>query len=115
MVTANEILEFNDIKEQLIEIPEWGNKKILVRGMNGETTFDISMRMQKTGVPSAQDMAKIVVNCTFDPETKKPVFQEVHAAALAQKNFAALMRIVTVAIDLSGINAPLNAETARKN
>jgi hypothetical protein len=46
--------------------------------------------------------ADIVIMCTFDPKTGEQVFTEDEAALIMEKNGAALEKIVTVAMRLSG-------------
>lgn len=115
MTTANDILEFSDIKESTIEIPEWGNKKLLIRGMDGNTTYDVALQMQKEKQFNVEMVAKIVIACTYDPETKQRVFSDTHAKALMTKNFSALMRIVNEAAGLSGFDMDVSKDQVIKN
>lgn len=32
-LTADELLDFDDIREEVLEVPEWGNKKVRIRGL----------------------------------------------------------------------------------
>lgn len=103
MSLKNTILNVNDVTRELVKIDEWG-VEVEVRSMTGAARAAIVQAGAVNG--QSPDLGKftadIVVMCVFDPETGEQVFDENDAALVMEKNGAALEKIVTVAMRLSG-------------
>jgi 3-hydroxyisobutyrate dehydrogenase-like beta-hydroxyacid dehydrogenase len=103
MSLKDKILNINDVTREVVKIDEWG-LEVEVRSMTGAARAAIVQAGAVEG--KSPDLnrftADIVVMCTFDPETGEQVFDETDAASVMEKNGAALEKIVTVAMRLSG-------------
>lgn len=105
MSLRDRILSKVDQTSELVEIPEW-DCTIEVRSMSGAARAAIVQAGALQG--QLPDMSKftsdIVVMCTYDPETGEQVFTKEDADAILDKNGAALEKIVTVAMRISGFS-----------
>lgn len=105
MSLRDRILQASDTTNELVDIPEWG-VTVEVRSMSGAARASIVQAGALQG--QLPDMSKftsdIVVMCTFDPETGEQVFTKDDADLVMDKNGAALEKIVTVAMRLSGFS-----------
>lgn len=103
MSLRERILRANDFTCEQIEIAEWG-LTVEVRSMSGAARAAIVQAGAAAG--QLPDMSKftadIVVMCTFDPESGEQVFTKDDAALVLEKNGAALEKIVTAAMRISG-------------
>jgi hypothetical protein len=118
MVSAEKILEMNRLKSCVIEIPEWGNEKVLVKALPARQALQLSMKFAgKANVDLNPDsIADIVVACAFDPETGKKLFSTVHVKALLDEGtMMPLVMIMTKAQELSGFNDIATKQAALKN
>ena len=99
------ILAADDIPSQKVEIPEWG-VELLVRGMSAGDRLDL---MQNAFDQTTQQVnmaivyPDVVVACAFDPKTGEAVFTEADKPELMKKASAAIERLASVGLQLSGI------------
>jgi len=103
-----DILEFDDVKTEIVEVPEWGGQ-VMVKALNGTerdafeaSIVEMSGRTQKMKTENIR--AKLAVKTIIDPETKKPIFTVADIEALGRKSASALDRVFSVAQKLSGIS-----------
>lgn len=105
MSLRDRILQTVDTTNELVEIPEW-NLTVEVRSMSGAARASIVQAGTLAGgLPDmSRFTADIVVMCVFDPDTGEQVFTKDDAQAILDKNGAALEKIVTVAMRISGFS-----------
>ncbi len=107
-LTRAEILSFDDLEIKELEIPEWGGRKVLVRGMTGRDrdNWEASVYKQK-GTDVRLNMknarAKLVALCVVDEDGNR-LFNDGDISTLGNKSAKALDRIFTFAQELSGIS-----------
>ena len=101
------ILESDDIEEETIEVPQWDNAKILVRGMSGKARAGFLKRTSKGNVVDLERFyPELIIATTFDPETPdEPLFEAADRDAISAKSGAALEAVSSVALRLSGMGA----------
>jgi hypothetical protein len=105
----DQILSSVDVQSEIVHIPEWG-VDVEVRGMAAAeriAMYDAIATAQQSGKAAAQVAVMwptLVIGCTYDPETGQQVFTNDDWTALAQKSGAAVDRIATTAMRLSGIS-----------
>lgn len=97
--------------EKLI-VPEWDGVTVEVREMTGRDRAHFTKLSFKENFEAM--WPDLVTACTFDPETGKPAFGKADRDALLAVSAAALDRIATVALRLSGMNQDA-IEQAEKN
>lgn len=109
-LSADAILDADDLKAEPVEVPEWGGT-VLVRGMTGaerdrfEASFaaDDLKGMSKKGL---QDLfrARLAAGCMVDEKGKRLFQGEAVVKRLADKSAIALQRVCDVALRLSAIS-----------
>lgn len=105
-LSRDEILKADDIKTEVVEVPEWGGT-VLVRGLTGRErdSFEASImeRRGKQLVPNVANVrAKLACRCIID-ENGRRVFSDQDADELGEKNASAMNRVYDVASRLSGM------------
>jgi hypothetical protein len=116
LLSKDQILKADDRLIEEVEVPEWGGS-VLVAGLDGagRDAYFASMATMRSGRGGRPQMgmdaenltAKLVARCILDPddpERARLMFtaQEVHA--LGEKSGAALDRVYSVAMRLSGLS-----------
>lgn len=109
------ILNSQDIKQQLVHVPEW-ESDILVKSMTGkERSLLFSTAIDAKGKLDFEKAYPIILIATaYDPETGEKVFGPADMEQLNTKNAAAMERVAKVAMKLSGLDADA-VERAEKN
>jgi hypothetical protein len=108
-LSADEILNADDLKREAVDVPEWGGT-VLVQGMDGTSRdlFEAQMLNSKgDGFDKDKGMemyrARLAAYCLVD-ENGKRIFQGTAVIKrLGTKSAQALTRVVDVATRLSGI------------
>lgn len=110
------IFEIDDIPEEIVPVPEWGDIKILVRGMTGLSRANFLKRSTDANGEVAFDRfyAELIIATSFDPEDGEKLFEGADREALNAKSGLALERIARVAQRLSGLGAT-DLEEAKKD
>ena len=103
MTLRETILEADDIDEAVIEIPEWGDVKIMLRGMTGAER--VKLYDSVTGKGKVFMYADILIATARDPESGEPVFDPADREALAEKSGIVLDRLASEVLGLSGLDA----------
>lgn len=106
MSLRDRIFAVDDASRELVQIPEW-NLEVEVRGMSGAARAALTEEsVSNNGRMNLKKMMpEIVIGCTFDPETGEQVFSSEDAEAIMSKSGAALERITSVAMRLSGFGS----------
>jgi len=107
VLKRDDILQADDIKRELVPVPEWGGD-IYVKGMTGaeRDKFEGSLVIMR-GKDKQMNMSNIrakLASMTICDENGKRLFNENDVQALSQKSAAALQRVFEVAQKLSGIS-----------
>lgn len=99
------ILNAHDITSELVDVPEWG-VEVEVRSMTARERSRAIMawRTDDDEVDLEKLYPVLLVQTVFDPDTGKRVFRDQDADGLNMKNSAALERLASVAIRLSGMD-----------
>jgi hypothetical protein len=100
------IIAVDDLQRELVKIEQWG-LEVEVRGMSGAARAAIVQDAADNNgnVNFAKMMPEIVVACVYDPQTGEQVFGADDKDLIMGKNGAALEKINTVAMRLSGFGA----------
>jgi hypothetical protein len=107
MNLRDKIFAADDVESRELFISDW-DVTILMRGMTAKDRLDLMDRAfnQDTGRVDLKVMyPELVVACSFDPETKEPIFTEEDKADLLSKSSAALEKVAEVALELSGMGS----------
>lgn len=107
VLKREDILQADDIKRQLVNLPEWGGD-VYVKGMTGaeRDKFEGSLIIMR-GKDKEMNMTNIrakLASMTICDDKGKRLFNENDVQALSQKSAAALQRVFAVAQKLSGIS-----------
>jgi hypothetical protein len=97
MLNRDVILAADDLPRREVQVPEWGGS-VYVRALNGAERDQLERMVSSDSI----SRAALVALCTVD-EAGERMFSDKDVAALAQKNGAALGRIVTAAMDANAI------------
>jgi len=97
-------LEADDIEEELLPVPQWG-VEFLIKGMSGADRAKFLKRSTRGGeVDLERFYPELVIATCFDPaDPETQVFEPADREALGKKSGAALEKIATVALRLSGM------------
>lgn len=111
----DQILSTDDIPTELVEVPEW-SVIIEVRGMNGADRARIieaaSAANGQMGVGSMY--AETVITSCYDPESGERIFAPEDIGVLMTKSAAAIDRLASVGMRLSGMNPEAQDEAGRR-
>jgi len=109
------IFSVPDIKEEIVEVPEWG-VKILVRGMKaGDRSRVMQSALNPDGTPNLVKMyPDLVIASAFHPTENMPIFTPADRDALNEKAGGVLERLALAATRLSGLDQAQVSEI-RKN
>ncbi len=116
-LTRDQILNANDLVYEDIDVPEWGGK-VRVRALTGaeRDRFEAAILEQRgRGVRVRLENARALIAAMsiVDSEGNR-LFSDRDVQALGQKSAAALDRVTTVAMRLSGLG-PDDLEELTKN
>lgn len=112
--SKDEMRAIHDILIEEIDVPEWGDGKVIVCGLSARSKdlyqsslVDIKGSTRRVKLEDAA--AKLVIRCVLDPEAyakgaRKLYFSEADIEWLGTKSAAALERINKVAQRLSAMN-----------
>lgn len=116
-LTKEQILKADDLKQEEVDVPEWGGK-VLVRALNGKERdeFEKTVFFEKGKVEKENwtNLRARLVALTVVDEKKKRLFTLNDIEALGSKSASALDRLFTVSMKLSGLSKE-DAEKMTKN
>jgi len=88
-----------ELKKDSLDVPEWG-VLIGVREMTARERNDFGENCRKQPTTAT---VRLVIDCAFDPENGKPLFEKAHQDMLLSKSGAAVERIAKRIVELSGM------------
>ena len=102
MLTKEQILQADDLKQETVEVPEWGGS-VIVRTISGteRDNFEIACAKDKNTTRKVI-RGRLLALCLVDEDGKR-LFSDSDAAALGEKSATALDRAFEVAARLNGI------------
>lgn len=110
ILSADQILDADDLKPEPVEVPEWGGT-VLVKGMDGTARdrFESQMLNEKMdGVSKDSAMsnyrARLCAACIVDESGKRLFRGDAVVRRLGEKSAQALTRVAEVASRLSGLS-----------
>lgn len=111
MNLREKILNTEDIKEQVVEIPEWG-VKVLVRGLDGAQRAKVMQNATdaRGNINFTKIYPDIIIASCYDPETKEKIFEDTDRDLIMKKSSVAIDRIVNVAMAISGLSKQAEEE-----
>jgi len=103
----SKIVSASDIKEEIIEIPEWDNAKILLKGLSGKQRAEMMTSAVDTS-SKAINFSKVypdllIMGC-YEPEEKTKLFENGDRKMLEGKSASIVERIAYKLLDLSGLS-----------
>lgn len=95
-LTEDELLDFDDIKEEVLEIPEWGNKKVRIRGLTLEQMAALATKASRRDPRGGPDIVdrELSVALTLVYGLIEPKISPENVGRLKGKSAAAVTRIV---------------------
>lgn len=116
------ILNAEDLPHEDVEVPEWGDILVRVRGLSG-TDRDayeakaVALKNQGQDVElRLQDFrTKLVVKCLYDPESDERLFSDKDVAKLGKKSGVVIERLYGIAQHLSGMTKEAKEEAKGKS
>lgn len=111
----DQIFNAQDIQEEIITVPQWGNAKILIKGLDGKARSDLMSGTvdAKGNVNISKMYMDLVIQSCFDPETGEKLFSIGDIQALQKKSGAALDVIQQAAMKLSGLDSEGRQDMAK--
>lgn len=102
----SQILDFHDVPEETITIPEWGNIVVVIKGMTGASRANM---MTRSVDPSTGEMSfealypEVIIATVMNPETGEPVFGPNDRDVINTKSGGVLERLARDGMRLSGL------------
>ena len=118
MLNAKQIFEKQDVKVEVVDVPEWGGQ-VGIRIMSGKQrdeyeTFMISKMDKKNKVRDSKQARAMLLVLTLCDESGNPIFTEKDLDELNKKNSKVIENLFTKASDLNGLS-PESVEEIEKN
>ena len=119
MDLREEILGIQDCGEKTIKIPQWKNKKVLVKAFSAGARYDMISQCTTITDGEAEVSGKkllilTVIEAAHDPATGAKLFTIADYETIMAKSYGAIELIARTANELSGIGADA-VEDAEKN
>jgi len=104
--SKDEILKAEDLKRELVPVPEWGKGAVYVRTMTGEErdAYDQSNVGENENVDLVNFRAKLLARTIVDEKGER-IFTDDDINQLGKKSSLALNRLFEVAQRLNGLGA----------
>lgn len=101
----SQILDAKDVGEETVTVPEWGDAVIRVRGLELGQRSELVMEVRRDdgSIDLPLYYARLLQLTARDPESGELIFEPDDAGLLQKKNPAAVDRVVSVALRLSGL------------
>ena len=100
VLSVDEIIAANDLVEKTLEVPEWKGS-VTIRGLGYGEFVTIRESANVGGQQDERIFGRLLLAASF----VDPVLTEDQADALFNKSSAAVLRLTTEIIDLSGIGS----------
>lgn len=118
MLSREEILGAEDLRQEVVEVPEWGGS-VMVRSMTGKERSQYESGMYdvsgKGRVLKLENLYAKLVALTVVDEAGKRMFSMKDAELLGDKSAGALSRVAQVGMRLSGLEASDLEEIAKNS
>jgi hypothetical protein len=103
MLTKDDVLNSDDLKRELIEVPEWGGD-VLIKTISGtdKDRYEMSIIDAKGGLKPNIRAKLLIASCIN--EDGSPMFTERDIVKLGQKSAIALDRVFSAAQKLNAVN-----------
>jgi hypothetical protein len=106
VLTKEQIIGFDDLKSQVVEVPEWGGS-VIIRRMSGveRDSYEADIYDSKGGtivLKRENFRAKLVARCLVG-ENGERLFSDGEIAVLGKKSAAALDRCFAIAQKINGM------------
>lgn len=104
-LTKEQILSADDLKQELVEVPEWGGE-VLVRELRGRErdAFEEGSLDKQRNLKMTNMRARLVAMSVIDDEGER-LFTSKEALELGEKSASALNRLFEVCCKISGITS----------
>ena len=116
LLTKEQILGAQDLREEIVPVPEWGGE-VRVRTITGtqRDEYEQALMASRTGDGAAnlRNVRARLVACSIVGEDGQPLFGPDDVEALGAKSAAALDRVVAAASRLSALTAEDVAELGK--
>lgn len=103
MLTKEQILQANDLKREVVFVPEWGGE-VTVRTLTGEEKDAYEMAMYAGGKKDLSNIRAGLLARAIVGDDGKRLFTDAEVQALGRKSASALDRVYSAAARLSGIS-----------
>lgn len=118
-LTKDQILEASDLKNETVDVPEWGGS-VIVRTMTGtdRDAFEsslVTLDADGKAVQNLDNMRVKLLAMTLVDDAGNRLFDSTDIAMLGRKSAAAIERVYTAAARLNGIGAKAEAEAAKNS
>lgn len=103
MLSKDDILKAQDMKQEVVDVPEWGGK-VIIQSMSSKARDEWEMTMINQNEKNKMDniRATLVAACLVDEEGNN-IFSSKDIAALGKKSAKVLDKLFAVAQKVSGI------------
>lgn len=107
LLTREQILNADDRKTQVVEVPEWGGS-VMIRTLSGKERdrFEASLQVTR-GSKTKQNYdnfrARLISLCVVN-ESGERTFSDADIALLGEKSVAALQRVFNACNELNGLS-----------
>ena len=112
MSLRDTILKADDIAEEIVDVPEWDDVKILLRAMDGNQQVAYADTVRGG---SKFLYADILMVTAFDPDTSELIFDPADREALMAKSGGVLNRLGMRVLELSGSDVAAATEELDEN
>lgn len=113
MLTRDAILSADDLKREVVQVPEWGGE-IIISTMTGAARDAFEQSIVGGGKPDVSNIrARLVAACAVNEQGER-IFSDADAELLGRKSAAALQRCAAVAQRLNAMTTD-ELEAARGN
>lgn len=104
-LSKEQILSADDLKQELVEVPEWGGE-VLVRELRGRErdAFEEGSLDKQRNLKMTNMRARLVAMSVIDDEGER-LFTSKEALGLGEKSASALNRLFEVCCRISGITS----------
>jgi hypothetical protein len=113
MLTRAAIFAAEDLKSEIIGVPEWGGS-VKVQEMSGALRIRWENAVAGLGADAGLKILGALVVCSVVDESGEPLFTDADIDALGKKSTAALTRVYNAATKVSGLR-PADLDNAVKN
>ena len=118
ILSKSEILECQDMRIKVVEVPEWGGS-VRLRSLTGaeRDAFEATLVKEVDGkrVPDMENLRAKLLAATIVDEDDRQIFTPYDLAALGRKSAVALDRVFSVAQRLNGMSADAVEESVKNS